>query len=312
MTPSLPIRSALAVVVLTIAAAVSGCGPAINTGTTTSASTNVASLRFINGSTNAPTVDAYLNATTNLPIASNLIYAQVGSVININIEPNIVLLVQKSGTTDSTTPGDRLGSCALPALTGGDAYTIVLTGDVTVTSGPTAFQCDIFNETVTASTSFAAGDYYVKFHHAAPLIAASGTSSVSFGTYVPNPSPSPVTTLATPVPATYNAPIGTASFTAPTGTSNVAVGVSATAAPQPGVTAAPGIGVYASTVTTAAPTSVLQYVNPVSAQYGFSLITGASDSTDVLPFSTSSTFGVFMLDGAVGQSLTPKLISVMD
>jgi len=311
VTPSLPIRSALAVVVLAVAGAVSGCGPAINNGLTTgSTSTNVASLRFINGSTNAPTVDAYLNATTNLPIASGLIYAQVGSLININIEPNIILLVQKTGTTDNnTTAGDRLGSCALPSLVGGDVYTIVLAGDVNVATGPTAFQCQIFNETTATAPAAVSGNFVVRFHHAAPMIAASGTSTVSYGTFNPNPSPSPASATSTPVPASYNAPLGNAVFTAPT--AGVAIGI-ATAEPAPGVTAAPGVGVYVTNTTTAVPTSVLQYVNPISAQYGLSLINGAGDTSDILPYSTSTTFGVYMLDGAVGRPLVPTLVSTMD
>ncbi len=277
------------------AVVLSGCNSGndiISTTTPTSA------IRYLNGSPDLGSVDVYVTAATGTPSTTALAYGALDAYADITSKA-YTIIVTATGAPSST----KL-TCTLPALAANTRYTLVIAGKVAGGTSATGLQCQLFPETV---YSLPPSQFQLAVHHASPGANAASLSTVSFGLY------SAGTT-------NYQLPSGTATFVS-TLTSGTATG-SATNALVQAVSTAPGLGVYVSTQTGVAPTTVLATTTPAQATVGLSGATGAQNFMNFMPYTTtnlttgavttvSSVLSVYMIDSTTNASGV-ALVCAMD
>lgn len=277
------------------AVVLSGCNSGNNIISTT---TPTSAIRFLNGSPDVGTVDVYLTAASGTPSATALVYGALNVYADLTSKAYTVI-VTATGAPTST----KL-TCTVPALAANTRYTVVIAGKVAGGATATGLQCQVFAETV---YSLPANQFQLAVHHASPGANAAGISTFSFGLY------SAGTT-------NYQIPSGTATFVS-TLTSGAAVGVATNALVQ-AVQTAPGLGVYASTQTGTAPTTVLATTTPSQATVGLSGATGAENFANFMPYTTtslttgvvttvSSVLSVYLIDSTTNASGV-ALVCAMD
>ena len=279
-------RAALAVISLATLVSLAACGGG-SSGTSTVLS-QTAQLRIINGSPDAGLIDIHLGNNTGGTFAggTGLAYGQITAFQN---EPTV------SQTIVATTAGqtNTLVSCTLPQLQNNQRYTVVVAGKFANSGGTaTGTQCQFFQE---AAFTTPTGQASVSVHHASPAAAASGATSIAFGSYTPGQANYQVfsaSALATYAPISGGA---TAQGTAV----NVII---------PGATTGSGIGIYvapqsSSTIPTAT-------ITPSLAQIGNSGTSGAGDTSNFLPYQTLINFDVYAIDGQ-GMTLV-QLVGAFD
>lgn len=133
-----------------------------------------ASIRFVDGSPDAGTVDLYYVPTGQTrgatPTVANAAFGTIGDFQTEALTAGQVF-VYPAGT--STTP---LGiSCNVPQLANNAKYSVVISGQVAKGTA----QCTLFQDfDYTANGQ-------VRVHHASPAAAAAGLSTVAFGFYTP-------------------------------------------------------------------------------------------------------------------------------
>jgi hypothetical protein len=127
-------------------------------------------IRFVNGSPDAGTVDIYYVPTGSSRNSSPTYSAAAyGLITNFQTEPATAGQVFFYPTGTSTTPLSV--SCATPATSSGQNYTVVLAGQV----AKGTLQCAIFQDGLYG----APGQYRV--HHASPAANAAGLASIGYG-----------------------------------------------------------------------------------------------------------------------------------
>ncbi|MBV9440774.1 MAG: DUF4397 domain-containing protein [Candidatus Eremiobacteraeota bacterium] len=260
-------------------------GNGFNLGTTTGGTGLNSTVRFLNGSPDVGTVDAYFGATNTSAAASALAYGAVSAYVSYPTQAFNVIITASGTTTQKLT--------CTTALLGIYRYTIVIAGRAANGTGTsTGLQCQVFAEVPQAIPS---GQEALAVHHAAPAFAAGGNATLTFGTYTPGQS-------------TYSAPAASATFNG-TLTTNATVG-STVYAILPGVTSGNGEGVYVAKQTSTAPSTVYATILPSQAATGGAAGPGTNDVGNYLPSSTSSLFDVYAVDAATAGNVA--LIAALD
>ena len=269
-----------------------GCNSNANQLTST---TGLAAVRILNGSPDLGSVDVYLNTATGTPLAPALTYGTLNIYTNEAAAKKLTVVVTAAGVPSST----KL-SCALPGLTLNTRYTVVIAGTVAGGATATGLQCQLFAETV---YSLPANQFQLSFHYASATLGAT-QPTVSFGLYSAGAN-------------NYQLPTGNATFTATTaGGTSLATAVNTLV---PAVQTAPGLGVYVSAETGTPPTSVLATTTPSQATLGLSGATGAQNSNNFMPYTTttgavtttvSSILSVYAIDASGGNGVA--LVCAMD
>jgi hypothetical protein len=278
-----------------VAVVLSGCNSGNDIISTTTPTTG---LRYLNGSPDLGTVDVYINKASGTPNAGAIAYGALAAYADIPSKAYTVIV------TATGVPSSTKLTCALPSLAANTRYTLVIAGKVAGGTSATGLQCQLFAETV---YSLPANQFQLAFHHASPAANAASLSTVSFGLY------SAGTT-------NYQLPSGTATFVS-TLTSGTADGVATNVLVQ-AVSTAPGLGVYTSTQTGVAPTTVLATTTPSQATTGLSTATGAANYMNFMPYTTtslstgavttvSSVLSVYMIDSTTNASGV-ALVCAMD
>jgi hypothetical protein len=271
----------------------SGCNSSQNLLTTT---TNTSAVRFLNGSPDLGNVDVYTTTATGTPVAAALAYATLNSYADLTSKAYTFIV------TAAGSPSTQKLTCALSALGANTRYTIVIAGKVAAGTAATGLQCQVFAETV---YSLPASQFQMGFHHASPALNAAANATVSFGLYSAGLN-------------NYQLPSGLATFQS-TLTSGTGIGTAVNVL-LPAVQTAPGLGVYVSAQTGSPPASALATTTPSQATVGLSPATGAENTNNFMPYTTtsgtttttvSSNLSVYAIDSNTNASGV-QLVCAMD
>ncbi len=277
-------RTAIAILSLASLASLAACGGG-SSGTSTALS-ETAQLRFLNGSPDAGSLDIHLGTNTGGTFATGtgLAYGQFTTFQN---EPTVSLSIVATGAGATNT----VVSCNLPQLRNNQRYTVVIAGKVANGGGtPTGSQCQFFQE-IPFTTP--AGQASVTAHHASPAAAAAGAATVTFGTFTP--------------PGSNYTSAGTATFAPATGGATgqgTAVNVII-----PAQTSGTGVGFYVAPPNTP-PTTSSATVLPSQGQAGNAGTSGAADTSNFLPYQSLINFDVYAIDGQNGKLV--QLVGAFD
>jgi hypothetical protein len=225
--------------------------------------------RFVNGSPDAGTVDIYYVPTgTTKNSSPSYSAAAYGLISNFTTEPAVAAQVFFYPTGTTTTP--LSASCAIPANSSGQNYTVVLAGRV----ANSTLQCVIFQDGLYS----ASGQYRV--HHASPAAAAAGLGTIGYGV--------------TPGVAASFTQVGTTSFP---NTNNTVSTTFFSITPSPAVTAdAQTTFDVGAATTTGSPATTLLSID--ASQLVTPGATGQPDTGNTLPSSagTYNNASIFAID----------------